>query len=302
MLKSALCIEVLDAFSALVQALNELKDAIENDRSLVAWVQGDNNAPREKAIAAFQQLQYLDSQAPREIYILAGFLGASARTIHIATKVNTYKNRFKNSILALKPLKIAATDPELMQQFGNILNHRQFSTSATLKKLGLARLHLKQCYRKIPILSAAPQKISWTWAHTKAIKKISIEKAQELLIKKGADPGIQMQLQKLACLSPQESLAIVQELAPHLRANIVFDDNEIQKRIMIKGPIPILFPCALKTPYPQFNPPTEKSPRSKTRAKRSDIMIEEAAFLPAIRAHRYEKLLFPDRSLVDQIK
>ncbi len=269
MLESELRIEIVNTFQQLTQAIWHLCDAIKLESALIAWVQDSENA-REKACEIFSQLQYLDNQAPREILICAGFIGASQTTLDLVQKVNHCKARFKQSVLALKQAKISTEDPLL-----------------ELKKMGLARLHLKQCYRQIPILKEVPHKISWTWANTRSIKKITVAKAQELLLKKGEGLNIEMQLKKLGALSPHEPLAIVQELAPHLRANIVFKKDDIISRTMIKGPVPIFFPCQTQTPFPQFNPPTKKSGRNQNRSIRSDVQLDPNSYLPAIRAHRY---------------
>lgn len=113
--------------------------------------------------------------------------------------------------------------------------------------------------------------------------------ADILLSQKGKSENIEWQRKKLQMLSPNDALAIIQELAPHLRANIVsIIDNQI-KRKMIKGPMPILFPATLATPYPQFKPPKEKQEKNKNRVIRSDLKIEPEPYLPAIRAHQYMK-------------
>lgn len=293
MLESELRLEVLDAFFSLTQAISNLCDAINQDSDLIAWVQDHILFPadvrvsaRQKACAILNQLQYTDDQAPREIIVCAGFVGASKHTLNLAILLNECKDRFKKSVLALKSAKISPSDPALTEKIHSVLS-RSLSTAITLKSAGLSRLHLKQCYRKIPILKDKPCKISWTWAHTRAINKITVLKAREMLCKKGDDPGIKIQLQKLNFMSPEEHLAIVQELAPHLRANVVFSKDNVVQRMMIKGPIPILFPCDSQTPYPQFTPPSKKCERDQNRSRRSDVRLDPIPFLPAIRAHRY---------------
>lgn len=294
MLGSELRIEVLESFTALVTSLSNLSAAIKQEDHLIAWIQEAPSlfpfpiglSSREKAMMIFNQLEYLNHQAPREILICAGFIGATPPTLSLAHQVNACKDRFKQSILALKNARIMKSDPLITQAFETFLS-RTSPTAYTLKKMGLARLHLKQCYRKIPILPHAPLKISWTWANTRSIKKITVKEAQERLHKKGKDLGIQSQLLKLSTLSAQESLAIVQDLAPHLRANILFTEQCEIQRMMIKGPIPIFFPALAQTPYPDFKAPTQKSGRNEHRSKRSDVKLDPHPFLPAIRAHRY---------------
>lgn len=294
MQQSTLRQDVLDSFLKLQLSLEDLCDAIKIDSELVAWVHEDSDShfalrdlsAREQAIGLFKQIQYLDKQAPREIIVLPGFIGASLSTLMMVAEVNKAKDSFKKSVLALKAAKISVQDPGFTQQIDDLINVRASTMTQAMHKMGLARLHLKQCYRKIPVLRQAPAKISWTWAHTKAIKKISAIQAQEMLLKKGDDVGIQIQLQKLHALPSHEQLAIVQELAPHLRANIVLS-GDVPTRVMIKGPVPIFFPCDAKTPYPSFKIPQKKSLRDQNRSIRNDVRLDPTPFLPAIRAHRY---------------
>ncbi|MBS0287797.1 MAG: DNA replication terminus site-binding family protein [Proteobacteria bacterium] len=264
------------------------------ESSLVAWVHDplmpnstfSASEARKKACTILSLLQYQSTQAPREIILCPGFIGASIPTLKLAMQVNECKERFKKSVLALKNDKLLTRNAEFTDKMNSIIT-RHFGQSNVLAQMGLSRLHLKQCYRKIPILEKAPHKISWTWAHTRAIKQITISKAQEMLLKKGTDIGIEIQLSKLSALSPNEMLAIVQELAPHLRANLVFKQNDQVVRKMIKGPIPIFFPSEPNSAPPLFSAPSEKCEKDKNRLKRSDERLDTVAFLPAIRAHRY---------------
>src|SRR5207302_3907658 len=138
--------------------------------------------------------------------------------------------------------KIPTADPQLSAHFEQVLGLRPGVTSQTLRKIGLPRLHLKQCYRRIPILPTRPHKVSWTWANTKAITRITVAQAEQLLQKHGQDAGILSQLSKLKSLAPNTPLAIVQELAPHLRANIVLPTSTgASTRIMVKGPVPLFY-------------------------------------------------------------
>lgn len=295
MLESELRINVLSQFELLTNKIATLCEAILADTPLIAWMQDLETLPtaqnlrthREKACAIIQQLEYLDHQAPREILISAGFLGASPRTLQLANELNQEKLNFKQAVLSLKDLKISLKEHYFSDNMNSILKKRPSIVSQNLQPVGLSRIHLKQCYRQIPILSHPPQKISWTWAHTRSIKKISVQMADKLLSQKGMSESIELQRKRLHMLSPNASLAIIQELAPHLRANIVYTVEHQIKRMMIKGPMPILFPASLETPYPQFKPPKEKQQKNKNRVIRSDVKIDPEPYLTAIRAHRY---------------
>ena len=162
---------------------------------------------------------------------MAGIVASSAGTLEAIQHLNACKDRFKASILALKSAKIALSDPYLTEHFEKVLSKRARDVADTLTKMGLARLHLKQCYRRIPCFAVRPSKVSWTWANTRAITRISVNEAEKLLLKQGTDPGIILQLNKLAHLNYDEPLAILQTLAPHLRANLVFEEGNTIKQI-----------------------------------------------------------------------
>src|SRR5690606_30317550 len=125
--------------------------------------------------------------------------------------------------------------------------------------------------------------------NTRSIKKINRHQAEQLLLKKGQDYGIQLQLEKLYRLPANSTLAIIQELAPHLRANIVFhqDTHHDNERMMIKGPVPILYPQNETYPVPLYTKPSLKKTKDSERITRNDMKIDPEPYLPALRAHRY---------------
>ena len=292
--------EIMETFSSMLLTLEDLSQAMLSENDLMAWAADSSdffNFPqshsvREKIIHILSQYEYLPTQAPREIIVCAGFVGTSEETLEIVVKLNYQKDAFKQAILALKKVKPNLLDDELFRAFDHFLSHKRHGpTAAHLRTMDLARLHLKQCYRKIPILKAAPLKISWTWANTRSIKRITVAEAEKLLRKKNlSDEGIILQLEKLAQLPFHEPLAIVQNLAPHLRANLVMEPNHPKERIMVKGPVPIFFPTTVNQPWPKFKPPKIKTPKDKTRHTRNDVRLDPSPFLPAIRAHRYLNL------------
>lgn len=300
-------IDVIKSFQTLQHTLSHLRHVLQKDNNLPAWFQPPVGLPilpawddRHKLMTLIAQCEYLDHQQPRDILVGAGLVAASVDTLHAIQQLNHAKNIFKTAILALKTAKISRADPYLTEQFEQVLSSPSYPNSGipsqlgrkVLRKIGLPRLHLKQCYRSIPILPTRPLKVSWTWANTKAITCITIQEAEALLLKQGNDVGIQKQLSKLYALPPNTPLAIVQELAPHLRVNIVLPTKAGEKtRIMVKGPVPLFYPYAYDEPLPlpDIRPPGEKQGKKADRPIRSDVKLDPEPFLPAIRVHRYLK-------------
>lgn len=290
-----LCIDVINSFNALKSSLHTACEHIGTiDQNLPAWFQAPSGLPcainstmRQQACALLRQLEYLDHQLPREILVGAGIIAASKATINALVNLNTAKNNFKQAVLKLKAAKVTTNHDLLAQNFEQLLPQRDPSIASNLSRMGLARLHLKQCYRKIPFFNLRPNKVSWTWANTRSIKKISVEEALAMLNKHTPDAGIERQINLLRGLTNAESLAIVQDLAPHLRANIVFPDSSATKRIMVKGPVPLFYLANEDEGLPEFSPPRVKRGKNKDRVIRKDVKINPEPFLPAIRAHRY---------------
>jgi len=288
-MESELCIDIINQYLAMQNIFEKLRHQLVNiDANLHAWFKiyseifkPSTDNPRHDIADFIATTEYLDGQLPREIIIAPGLVGASLATLNVIHELNTIKDAFKVAVLALRN---STTTPWINSPFLNEEFARQVPVKNSLTRAGLSRIHLKQCYRKIPVFNQKPTRVSWTWANTRSIKKISIHEAEQLLQKCGKDAGIERQMKLLQTLHPNEKLAIVQDLAPHLRANIVWEDKT---RSMVKGPVPIFFPLQYNEEFPVFIMPSEKKGKNKDKPSRSDVKIEEKPFLNAIRAHKY---------------
>jgi len=293
-LNSVLCIDIIDSFKVVTQALEQLrKQVCEFDKNLPFWFKSPDQlnyigiANREQVCTFIEQLEYLDGQDPKETLLGPGLIAASSETIASVAKLNIAKENFKAAILRLRHSQTNYDTSLLHEQMETLLKKRECTLASNLKRIGLARLHLKQCYRLLPILPKHPFSVAWTWANTKAIRRVSIDDAKNMLAKQGTDDKIKQQMKKLSTLSDNEVLAVVQELAPHLRANVLFKTLQCSERKMFKGPVPIFFPFQASEPFPQVKPPKSKQTRDSNRLQRNDTKLEAEPFLPTIHVHRY---------------
>lgn len=281
--------KIIHAFIELSNSLEHLNSQVIAETQYPIWLHEAETEPNHKqrqlAMNKIRQLMYHDTQDKRKAITCPGFIACSGSTQKLIQTVNTNKNKFKECILELKKTVKIANIHTIPAAINAKIRHQ--STFQVLKKNGLSRLHLKQCYRNIVVLDKKPKKISWTWANTKAINKISISQAQSLLLKKGNDAGILYQQQKLLSLPANEHLAIVQTLAPNLRINILFN-NSANSRQMFKGHLPLFYiDNDNEKTMPNFIKPKHKTSTPKERIKRSDNKLSDELFLPAIRAYRY---------------
>lgn len=283
-------IALLESFQALCVRLDEFCIAVRHDNSLPSWVSLNDIELREhrdmrlKAIELYRALWYDDAQDGRATLTCPGLVGASALTVSAAQTLNEAKDRFKSAVLALKSLQRT----EIIDAMRD-LHRRQPDVALAMRRMGAARLNLKQAYRHVPLLDHRPLKVGFTWSKQgRVIQRTSVAEAQRLLEQRVETALIQEELQRLATIPANEILARVRSVCPHLRANIVSNDPEglgVRRRLM-QTPLPILIPLQPAEPLPEFVPIAPEL-LTNPRLRRTDVRIEDEAFLPSIRAHRY---------------
>ncbi len=286
----ALRVTLLASFEALLARLDAFCAAVRQDTTLPAWVSRteseliDGLDMRFKAIQLYRALWYEDSQDGRETLTCPGIIGAGSDTLATAHACNTAKDDFKGAVLALKTLGRLEANAAMAD-----LHRRQESVAVAMRRMGAARLNLKQAYRHIPLLEQRPLKIGFTWSKQgRVIQRTSVAAARRLLEQRVESPQIQLELQRLAQIRDDEMLARVRGVCPHLRANIVFAapvGAGVQRRLM-QAPLPILVPLQRGERLPEFVPVAPEPP-ANPRLRRADVRIEDDPFLPSVRVHRY---------------
>ncbi|MEE4376662.1 MAG: DNA replication terminus site-binding protein [Candidatus Competibacteraceae bacterium] len=289
---ATLRIDLLENFQHLLSSLNQFCTALRNDNRLPAWVSRTEQeinaslAPRTKAISLYQALWYEGDQDGRETLTCPGIIGASPATLEAARTCNTKKDKFKAIVLQLKILSKAEASLIMAD-----LHSRNEEVATAMKRMGAARLNLKQAYRHIPLLDRRPLKIGFTWSKQgRTIQRTNVSETRRLLERRRETPQIRQELNQLSTLPDNEQLARVRGVCPHLRANIVFAEGgkASNRRRLIQAPLPILVPLQGNEALPDFVP-IETEPQDNPRLRRSDVRIEDDVFLPSIRVYRYRE-------------
>lgn len=287
--------ELVEAFDNLAASLSEFTDCLlsESPRSWVALSEEEYNLPHlTKAASYYQDIWYKGEQDGRETRSCYGFVMASAEIIQRAETANASKDAFRNLVKAFQK-----SDKDLWLECKSQLNKRHQTLRERMYYNGLARLHLKQAYRHIPVLPDCPEKIGFTWySNGRSIKKISVQEAEERLLAIGEDkPHVQIQLSKLHTLPPSETLARIQSQVPLVRANLVYktlnergSTDTLRKAMNVS--LPLLIPENKAGTLPVYNEISHEPPTERTRIPRSDFKIEEEVFLPSLRVHRYRSV------------
>lgn len=185
---------------------------------------------------------------------------------------------------------IKQTHPKALGQIKQQLPKRHPEVDQVLRQSGLARLHLKQCWRHLPIAPAPVSRVRFAWYSSgRSIKKLTVSEAeQKLLALDTHAPHIRIQLRKLAGIPSSEPLAQVQTQAPLMRANLFFTEplDDGQTRRAMNVALPLIVPSP-RQQLPHIKMPPLEPPTQRTRAKRRDEKLAPEPFLPSLRVYRY---------------
>lgn len=231
--------------------------------------------------AVFQDYWYQDGQDGRETRSYIGVIMANDALIAHAHTLNTTKDAFKHSSTLLQKQQ-----PDSWRDIKTQLNMRYANLRESLYFTGLARLHLKQCWRTLSIIEYPAQRIAFNWYKSgRSIQKISAEEAYKQLLRLDtSSPHIQIQLETVAKLPPSTALAKVQNQAPVMRANVLGTHAGATLREAMNCSLPLII---RGSELPEISWPETEPPEQRSRAKRSDNKLEETPFLPSIRVHKY---------------
>ncbi|MGE4534350.1 DNA replication terminus site-binding protein [Halomonas sp.] len=234
---------------------------------------------------SLQDVWYQDGQDGRATRAHIGLVAASEEVMEAVATANTAKAEF-----AALTARIRDQAPALIPEAKAVLPFRHPALHDHLRGEGLARVHLKQCWRAIPTSEAPLARLRLAWYSSgRSIKKLTVQEAeQKLLALDHEAPHIRIQLRKLAGIPSGEPLAQVQRQAPLMRANLFYreplEDGRTRRAMNVALP---LFIPAPDSRLPDHNLPPLSPPEKRTRARRRDEKLEDEPFLPSLRVYRY---------------
>lgn len=248
------------------------------------WLPYQDQDPHVKTATILKDLWYQDGQDGRETRSYFGLMGLNKQGVEQLKNINLSKDELRAQIVAFKK-----QDPNAWLDMQPSFGQRNKTLNNELQDTGLARLHLKQTHRHIPLLDEQPEKIGFSWYTSgRSIKRLDKKQALKQLEQLNTGQAhIQQQIEKLSTLPDYESLAQVQNQAPIMRANILFADG---KRKSMNLSLPIFYPIDPQAEFPIHNHPFETPPERRTRLVRSDNQIDDDVFLSSIRAFRYRNI------------
>jgi hypothetical protein len=150
-------------------------------------------------------------------------------------------------------------------------------------------LNLLAAYRKIPILGAPPDTITYTRARTRAVYRKSIDELYQMLaLVEG--PQAAADRARLSTLTPKDKyLALTKAHYDNIRANITYArlDSRGRGRVQLAAELPLLYTAGRWPTPPEVNYPAPlgESAHQPRRIRQSELEAEP--FLESIPAYRY---------------
>ncbi len=281
--------ELIECFDHIVMGTQQLNQSL-TVQSNALWLPLSTEelqqglSPLQKAKSIYQDYWYQNGQDGRETRSCFGLIAANEKQIKLALAINNHKELFKSNVKELQK-----QHKSLWLELKGDLAKRHSTLRDTLHFSGLSRLHLKQTWRHIPVIERTPVRVGFNWYSSgRSIQKITVQQAFDALSRLDtSSQHIQTQLSLISGLHANTALAKVQNLAPTMRANLFYEDNQFPERQAMNISLPILFKAAQSGVLPKHNQPELQAPAARKRAIRSDRTIEDLPFLPSIRVHRY---------------
>ncbi|AZV31850.1 DNA replication terminus site-binding protein [Cobetia sp. ICG0124] len=232
---------------------------------------------------------YQDGQDGRVTRPYLGVVAAGPQVIQAVGALNLAKEHLAGLFAELREAY-----PDQLAELKAILPFRHPGLNQHLKGDGLARLHLKQCWRRVPVAEAAVARVRFAWYSSgRSIQRVSVPECEAMLMKLDTEADhVRLQLRLLAGLPSDEILARIQPQAPLMRANLFYrepvlrEDGELRTRRAMNVSLPLFLPHD-DLRLPALNQPSPTPPAQRTRARRGDVRIEDTPFLKSLRVHRY---------------
>lgn len=276
--------ELEAAFDHMIERIESLLDVYATTAGN-AWALDWPHADSHWLRRALLDFWYQDGQDGRATRSYVGLIAADAALLAEVAKVNAAKAAFADTLAQIRQ-QAAKLIPEIKA----VLPFRHPALHDHLRGQGLARLHLKQCWRHLPVADAPLSRVRLAWYTSgRSIKRLTVREAEKKLLTLNSEAAhVRIQLERLAGIPDGEALAQVQKQAQLMRANLFFQEplaDGRQRRAMNLA-LPLFVPAS-DGRLPHHNQPPSHPPESRTRARRSDERLEEAVFLPSLRVYRY---------------
>lgn len=279
-----LLLQLEQQFDALLGTIEAAVSLYEQQQP-VSWVFNQTTPNHQWLREALFDMWHEQDQDGRETRNYIAIVAANDELLSAIDDVNLAKARFSELLQHIKQAY-----PQTLSEAKSRLPQRHPHVDEVLRRNGLARLHLKQSWRQLPIAQAPVSRVRFAWYSSgRSIKRLTVQEAEQKLLNLDTEaPHIRIQLRKLAGIPSGEVLAQVQTQAPLMRANLFFTEplEDGHTRRALNAAMPIFVPDNHKR-LPHIKVPASQPPTTRTRARRRDEKLEQDVFLSSLRIYRY---------------
>lgn len=276
-MSSYLLIHLHDAFKKLQEGLEDANRILVNC-DLPVWLPESFEQDRQLAADAITESWHQDENT----YPLTGLICVLPEHLEAFSAVNTFKKAFKNEVKKIKESSNKEKS-NLAVMIESIAKGRNEEVAEAMKILRISRLNLLWCYRQIVVLPPSLDSLSWTWANAhKSITTIEHKAASALINRIISNDDEKKMMQDVLNNYQHHKLMRVKKVAPHLRANITFFEDNLKKRKLITTPTVIISQDAH---LPRIRWPDKDV--KNTRLSRSDIKLNPVPVIKALGIYTY---------------
>lgn len=275
------------AFDEVTRSLGKVVDTYRHSQGQ-AWALHSPRPDADWLANALLDLWYEGDQDGRTTRAYIGLIAADDALLDAVAEANVQKQAFFDAMASIKdayPQRVGLMKYELAHRTSRVPY-----VNDHLRRSGLARLHLKQTWRHLPVVVEPVTRIQMSWYTSgRSIKRITVQEAEKKLCSLNTEADhVRIQLRQLAGLPSGEPLAQVQDQTPAMRANLFYaeplPDNRLRSAMSVALP---LFVGSKNGLLPKHNQPPPHPMKTRVRAIRNDQKLEDAPFLPSIRVYRY---------------
>lgn len=279
--------DVARTLGALDEALERFVDALAHESLFIA-IDGaaTEREARRLACEAFASIRYRMEDDRNQSPVCMGVIGASADLIARAQRVNDRKAELKSVCAPLQ-----RQQRRVPEKGGEGGSEKLALIRVVLRAIQHSDVNLLAAYRRIPILGAPPESVTFTRARTRAVYRKSVEELYNLLAT-SESPTASADRARLAALPLSEThLALVKDHYENIRANVVYRrlDARGRGRVQVAAELPLLYahgrhPAAPNVKFASASDDVDATPR---RARPS--RLENHPYLTSMPAYRYRR-------------
>jgi len=282
---------LLNHMEQLQGLFQQLGKALDATSDLPAWVlnlddQDKVRVPgRVAAQKIYMQIEYEGNQDRNKSMLLPGIMAVDRVAMDLILKINAVKQAIKKFCGALEGQYVRKSDLLDPKQMPGDYVRLPYATYL-FHKIGYARIHRVQLYRQITVLEQRPERLGFTWAHTRRVQSRSRDDVLSILDRLG-DAGLGDRAKIVAV--PDQQFAMVSDTQLNARANLVFYIDGETKRVQKTLSMPMVYLQEDNLSLPPCGKLSSDTQRNENRLPRLKDRIEDCPLTTEIPVYRYRQ-------------